>query len=376
MNQYQRDALKTIIPGFKTDTLNGKHNRNIQTTHLTPGRYIQDKRSGYTIPTFDGLLRGLHHLPSGLDARSLTECLNWYLSIRDTFTPRLDLNVLHTQALIRALRIPLKPFGPQNLDCNALKEWKDNSRFPERRTCAEAVTKENTTASEEDGKGGDARQRSQLHLNLDSHTVDLALQLPLRHVLTFPFLALHGVMGEALKHGIVRAETRQMEREKRDAKETLEAKRAARLSGDMDNAGFDEQQEPAKQGQETLNSKPLSPQTTRHEIGKADADVTASYHGPPRALTASALRTLAPAPRKRLDASLSPANNGPLATLRVPTGPSALASSPFSPRSVDPFGAPYARGNAGTSAFSPAYGRRGFEGRPGGGGSESGYRQA
>jgi hypothetical protein len=57
------------------------------------------------------------------------------------------------------------------------------------------------------------------------------LILPLRHILTFPFLALHGVVAEALKMGIDKAERRQEEA----VKHGLEAERApeAMMSGEV-----------------------------------------------------------------------------------------------------------------------------------------------
>jgi hypothetical protein len=206
MNGYQRDTVKTALPGFKTTSYQGKSDRNLRTDCFEPGPHIQSIRKGYSLPTFDDLVRGLQRLPSGLDARGLTQSLAWYLRNRDSFTPRLELNVLHTQSLIRALREPLKPFGPQNLDRNALEEWRNKGTF-------EALELE-------DGNqvyGGVAAKlgpsgRTILRLNLDKDEVSMDLTLPIRHVFTFPFLALHGVVSEALKMGISKAENRQKAR--------------------------------------------------------------------------------------------------------------------------------------------------------------------
>ena len=172
-----------------------------------------DKRNGFTVPALDDLTRGLHHLAAGLDARCLTECLDWYLSWRNAFTPPLQLNVLHVQALSRALRIPLKPFGPQNLDVNALEEWKAKGRRFEERHVSQRALITSTIHGLSRDEDAEAR-RNRIEINLNSERVALHFQLPIRHVLTFPFLALHGVVGEAIKLGIAKAETRRMEREK------------------------------------------------------------------------------------------------------------------------------------------------------------------
>jgi hypothetical protein len=44
MNQMQRDSVKNVIIGFKTDTIEGKHDANLHTDHLEPGRYIAEKQ--------------------------------------------------------------------------------------------------------------------------------------------------------------------------------------------------------------------------------------------------------------------------------------------------------------------------------------------
>jgi hypothetical protein len=97
MNSYQRDTVKTVLPGFKTATYKGKADRDLRVDHLAPGPHIEKTRKGFTLPTFEDLVHGLQRLPSGLDARGLTQCLSWYLNMRDSFTPKLALNVLHSR---------------------------------------------------------------------------------------------------------------------------------------------------------------------------------------------------------------------------------------------------------------------------------------
>jgi hypothetical protein len=350
MNQMQRDSVKNVIVGFKTDTINGKHDSNLYTDQLEPGRYIVDKRSGYTLPTFDDLLRGLYHLPSGLDARGLTECLSWYLNFRNSFTPKLDLNVLHTQALIRALCIPLKPFGPQNLDCNALEEWKTQGKFEERKVSYEPAKSVPPKTNDTESK------RSQLHMNLDDHRVKFDVQLPLRHVLTFPFLALHSVVGEALKLGIGKAENRKVGREAVEGRKRQEAAWASRKAGSA----------ASEEGKDMNTHKTQEMNTEPEVVVKTEDKTKGSYRIPKRPLTTEALRTLAPAPKKARTAST--VNGGPLGH-RVPTGPRAAGPSrqAFDRQPLaapGPMNLDRARGApAPSSAYAPysAYERRGYE---------------
>lgn len=351
MNQIQRDSVKNVITGFKTDTTKGKHDANLHTDHLEPGRCIAEKRSGYILPTFDDLLRGLHHLPSGLDARGLTECLRWYLEFRNSFTPKLDLNVLHTQALIRALRIPLKRFGPQNLDCNALEEWKVWGKFEERKVFYESAKPASAKVDNTEQK------RSQLHMNLDDHEVKLDIQLPLRHILVFPFLGLHGVVGEALKLGIEKAENRKAERKSAEGRRMLEARRATKSASDT-GLGANNQEMNAEQAQKMV----VAPEPAV----KAEGKTKQSYFIPERVLTTEALRSLAPAPKKPLTAP--PADGGPLGH-RGPPGPLvAVLSAQASARqpSMPPVSTHLDRPQgvqAPSPAYAPhsAYGRRGYE---------------
>lgn len=228
MNSYQRDAVKSTIPSFKTASYTGKPDPNLYTDELALGRHLSDTHKSFSLPSFDDLLRGLQHLPTGLDARGLTQCLAWYLHCRDSFTPRLDLNVLHTQALIRALRQPLKPFGPQNLDRNALQEWRDKAGFDSTKLPTSPTPKKQSV------KQTEAQQKTQLHMNLDNDSVQLNLTLPLRHIFTFPFIAVQGLVGEALKLGLEKAERRQSAREAQDERRAVEAKWAARLASNAD----------------------------------------------------------------------------------------------------------------------------------------------
>jgi hypothetical protein len=312
MNGYQRDAVKISLPGFKTTTYKGKSDRNLRTDRLKPGQLIH-VRKGYTLPTFDDLVRGLQRLPSGLDARGLTQCLSWYLHYRDTFTPRLELNVLHAQPLIRALREPLRPFGPQNLDRNALEEWCSKGTF-ETQELEDKNQGNQEAAVAEVGPSG----RSQLHINVDTEDVTLHHKLPLRHLFTFPFLSMQNMVGEALKLGIKKAEARKEARLKAEKeKNELKAKKKEELvRKNKKNAGevTQEQNESVPSTGETskLPSKPpkhplpvdaglLSSHKKPKVATSSRTSLPVSSHKKPRVDTSSRtprppLRKLAPAP--------------------------------------------------------------------------------
>ena len=150
---------------------------------------------GSTVPNFDDLLSGLKYLPTGLDARELTYCLVWYLNHRDMFTPPLEVNVLHTQSLIRALRLPLRPYGNRNLDMMALKEWKQRGRYSEHEVADEREQFKYSVRH-------DAMPKSQLKLHPANQTVSLHLNFPIRNILTFPFLAMITMAGEGVRMGL------------------------------------------------------------------------------------------------------------------------------------------------------------------------------
>ncbi|KAF2817155.1 uncharacterized protein BDZ99DRAFT_564945 [Mytilinidion resinicola] len=73
---------------------------------------------GLQVPTYAQLVASVTHLPHGLHARALTTCIEFWLQHKD-----LDLNVLHTAELYRALQPHLRSAGPMNLDAVALSQW-------------------------------------------------------------------------------------------------------------------------------------------------------------------------------------------------------------------------------------------------------------
>jgi hypothetical protein len=107
------------------------------------------------------------------------------------------------------LRISLKPFGTRNLDMIALEEWRERGgRF--RKCCVQQLFKK---GSETRGKSdlerkGKSAGRDVLEIHLGSEEVRPRVELKLRHVLMFPFLAIRNMIGEALEMGIENAEAR------------------------------------------------------------------------------------------------------------------------------------------------------------------------
>ncbi len=209
MEEYRRALMKVKSPSIETLKYTGGNNGTLYTDTLARGKFLEQASKTLTLPSFDDLLRGLKYLPSGPDARGLTQCLTWYLRMRDKFTPRLDLNVLHTQSLIRALRHPLTPIQPENLDKQTLQEWRDKGTFPsldvwdEEPPCAPLLKQ-------------DKLPRAQIHLNLDNESVKTAFPLAIRYVLMLPFCRVQTFVRDALELGIRKAEQRREERGQQD----------------------------------------------------------------------------------------------------------------------------------------------------------------
>lgn len=209
MNQLQRDTVQRSLPGFKTIGYEGKGDSAMRVDQLKPGAYLEKKIKGYTVPTFDDLLRGLKFVPTGPDARGLTQCLTWYLEICDTFQPRLDLNVLHAQALIRALKMPSQPVGTQDLNRYALQHWREDKGFKKIDTVNKGP-RETYEGRKEEIASKSASERAVV--NIRTETIRTEVSIPLRNILAFPFLALHGVVSAGLKMGIDKAEQRRATR--------------------------------------------------------------------------------------------------------------------------------------------------------------------
>lgn len=211
MNQTQRDAIQRLPPAFKTTGYEGNGDPNMYTEQLLPSAYLEKKLKGCAVPSFDDLLRGLKFLPSGHDARGPSQCLRWYLDVCNTLTPKLELNVLHTQALIRALRQPLQPAGSQNLNRLALEQWREQGAL-DRTEIITAARHDGIKASDEHCVGRSSGVQAVIDIREDHIGLKMYVRIPLRNLLAFPFLALHGIVSEALELGIYKAERRRAAR--------------------------------------------------------------------------------------------------------------------------------------------------------------------
>lgn len=202
-NQIQGDAMKRRLPEYETVGYEGTGDSNMRTSELKPGLYLDDRLQGFFVPSFDNLLCGLKCIPSGPDARALTQCVTWYLQTRDSFSPRLELNVLHTQALVRALRQPLQPVTSQNLNHCALELWRKN-KTSEKIKVTDLEAGANKARRNKSCIARSAGERAVI--NTQKNTVQAEVRIPLRNILTFPFLALHGIAIKAFEMGIDKAE--------------------------------------------------------------------------------------------------------------------------------------------------------------------------
>ncbi|KAF2635503.1 hypothetical protein P280DRAFT_523048 [Massarina eburnea CBS 473.64] len=313
INQFMRDVLRnTGLPDFKTTEYKGKPDRNLNTTHYTPGRFIENQRGGLVVPTFDDLLKGLKYLPTGAHARGLTQCLVWYLNQKRTGRSELQFNVLHTQALIRALKEPLRGYGPQNLDMSALEEWKENGRFTEKKV-EDEKRKCNVPEKEEE-----TLKRPKLEINIARGSVKAQVTIHLRHVLTFPCMAMINMAAEGLVMGIKKAEMRQGMAEESDTDEEdvspsplKQASRKTKEPSAVPNTeAFEKNVEPAKEPTPTPDpEKPTQPPSI--------ADLFRGYRIPKRKRVEEEPEV--EPPRKKVATE----------ELGVPpTGPRALSSTP------------------------------------------------
>ncbi|CAI6230518.1 unnamed protein product [Periconia digitata] len=191
LGQLMRDCLLKKAPKFKVTegAWEGKPDPCLSTAPFVPTQNILGKMGGgFTVPTFDQLLKGLKFLPEGDDARELTTCLVWYLEHRDRFTPRLEFNVLHVQLLLRALQIPLPPYGDRNLNREGFDEWRNKGAYQERKVedipSTEWDDAVEVTPEKYDG-------RSVVEIDIKKETVKLHISMQTRHILTYPYMCLN-----------------------------------------------------------------------------------------------------------------------------------------------------------------------------------------
>lgn len=184
--------------------------QGIDPARLPAGKPIEDACGGSVLPNFEDRIRDVKFLPTGPDAWGLTQWLMWYLGIRNSFKPRLDLNVLHVQSLLRALRLPIRVYAPTNLGSNIFEDWKARGRFTERP--ADDDTSCQILPSKDDME---VPSKSRLEIDTNTGDVRATVVLKARHVLIFPFLAILGMVDRALELGVRKAEEREKLRTER-----------------------------------------------------------------------------------------------------------------------------------------------------------------
>ncbi|KAF2651187.1 hypothetical protein K491DRAFT_782049 [Lophiostoma macrostomum CBS 122681] len=206
LHEHFRALFRGTIRDFNITKWAGKPDSNLYTDHFESNRTVE--RRGHCVPTFEELLSGLKYFPTGIHARGLTQCLIWYLNNRNMFSPPLQFNVLHTQALLRVLQIPVKNPGHRNLDMVALQEWKDHAKFTEKE-----VDGEKKTCDTSDKLIPEHDPGPKIILNMEQESVSLKLDVKLRHILTLPYMAIGNMSCELLRWGIEDIEQRQKERD-------------------------------------------------------------------------------------------------------------------------------------------------------------------
>jgi hypothetical protein len=107
-----------------------------------------------------------------------------------------------------------------------------------------------------------------LHLDLDEEDVSMKVTLPLRHILTFPFLALHGVVREALKLGIEKAEMRQAVKMEEISKRVVETKWAAKALSKEDLEMEEAEQQDTPDQDNSLMQPPHAERKLQYRIPK------------------------------------------------------------------------------------------------------------
>lgn len=224
-----RDYFQQSFQGsnhtFKASDFKPKTDMNLYSDSFSSLQFVE--RRGYIVPTFDDLLRGLTYLPTGLDARELTQCLVWYLNSADMFNPRLELNVLHVQSLVRALRDPIRSYGVRNLDIIGLTEFREHNKFPnsrkvsiekvtydvEMKACECSIQTNNDETRDTRIEGKRVNRALKLHVDSDNETLTATASISVRSILQFPFLSMHGLVAEALRMGITNAQAKKAMRE-------------------------------------------------------------------------------------------------------------------------------------------------------------------
>lgn len=171
-----------------------------------------------SVPSFEQLVEGVKRMPVGIGRRHLSSVLEWYVGVRDAFTPRLELNVLHTRALVQAMRFPLRRYGPQNVDAAVLSSYRrgggDAISGPIPMPLSPSLSLSSSLPSLH--TGDKKREKSKITLNVPRQTVEVEVSLRVGSVLLMPYFGVGGLFCAALEWGVGMAEGRRRGRLERE----------------------------------------------------------------------------------------------------------------------------------------------------------------
>lgn len=206
-----RDGAPYVLGGWEVGVREkGKKGvKDLSTSHWTNPLGGQG-----SVPSFEQLVEGVRRMPVGIGRRHLSSVLEWYVGVRDAFTPRLELNVLHARALVQAMRFPLRRYGPQNVDAAVLSSY--------RRGGGDAISGPVPVplplplSSLSSSNSQVKREKSRITLNVPRQTVQVEVSLRVGSVLLMPYFGVGGLFCAALEWGVGRAEGRRRGRLERE----------------------------------------------------------------------------------------------------------------------------------------------------------------
>lgn len=210
-----RDGAPYVLGGWEASIPEkGKKGvKDLSTSHWTNPLGGQG-----SVPSFEQLVEGVRRMPVGIGRRHLSSVLEWYVGVRDSFTPRLELNVLHTRALVQAMRFPLRRYGPQNVDAAVLSSYRrgggDAISGPIPMPLSPSLSLPSSLPSLH--TGDKKREKSKITLNVPRQTVEVEVSLRVGSVLLMPYFGVGGLFCAALEWGVGRAEGRRRGRLERE----------------------------------------------------------------------------------------------------------------------------------------------------------------
>lgn len=281
VNQWLRDALRGSggyvkgSGGIPLGAVMGRGEARLDTEGMHPRKIAGAERGGEVCSLRD-LVRGVRRWPWGVGRRALTRVLEWYVRVEGGFTPRLEVSVLCVGAVVRALGFgEERGTGPMNLDGAVLGAWRGEGGV-------ERVVQWEEEGEKEKEKEGEDLRRSRVRINEAGEMVGVDVVLHLRHVLTFPYMAVGGMLCAALEMGIEKAEARKAEREARErsARGGVEIEDVEMRDGDGERPEQDHHHQTASTETSTSTPTPTPPSTRQAALPTAPSQDTRMLHPP------------------------------------------------------------------------------------------------